>query len=101
MELDVRETTRHNPKYRRGPGEIIIVNHDGRGRWDPLSDAKGDIFNLVQRLNPGLDFIGAKRTLRQFAGLSPEQVAELLQLTRRTFDRDWRYARAFLHSALE
>jgi RNA polymerase sigma factor (TIGR02999 family) len=39
--------------------------------------------------------------LRWFAGLSPEQVAELLQLTRRTVDRDWRYARAFLHSALE
>jgi len=39
--------------------------------------------------------------LRWFAGLSPEQVAELLGLTRRTIDRDWRYARAFLLSALE
>jgi len=38
--------------------------------------------------------------LRYFAGLSAEQVAELLQLTRRTVDRDWRYARAFLHAAL-
>lgn len=39
--------------------------------------------------------------LRYFAGLSPEQVAEVLNLTRRTIDRDWRYARAFLHAALE
>jgi RNA polymerase sigma factor (TIGR02999 family) len=34
--------------------------------------------------------------LRYFAGLSLEQVAQTLQLTRRTIDRDWRFARAFL-----
>jgi len=39
--------------------------------------------------------------LRYFAGLPAERIAELLQLTRRTVDRDWRYARAFLHAALE
>ena len=38
--------------------------------------------------------------LRYFAGLSAERVGELLGLTRRTVDRDWRYARAFLHAAL-
>ena len=39
--------------------------------------------------------------LRWFAGLDPEQVATVLQVTRRTVDRDWRYARAFLHATLE
>jgi len=34
--------------------------------------------------------------LRYFAGLSLEQVADSLQLTRRTIDRDWCFARAFL-----
>jgi RNA polymerase sigma factor (TIGR02999 family) len=38
--------------------------------------------------------------LRYFAGLSLEQVAETLDLTRRTIDRDWRFARAFLHDQL-
>lgn len=38
--------------------------------------------------------------LRYFAGLSLEQVAETLGLTRRTIDRDWRFARAFLHEQL-
>jgi RNA polymerase sigma factor (TIGR02999 family) len=38
--------------------------------------------------------------LRYFAGLSLEQIAELLGLTRRTIDRDWRFARAFLHDQL-
>ena len=34
--------------------------------------------------------------LRYFTGLSLEQVAETLQLARRTVDRDWCFARAFL-----
>ena len=39
--------------------------------------------------------------LRYFAGLSPEQIAELLKVTRRTVDRDWRFASAFLHAAID
>lgn len=39
--------------------------------------------------------------LRYFAGLSAEQAAVLLQVTRRTVDRDWRYASAFLRAAVE
>jgi RNA polymerase sigma factor (TIGR02999 family) len=38
--------------------------------------------------------------LRYFAGLSLERIAELLEVTRRTIDRDWRFARAFLHDQL-
>ena len=39
--------------------------------------------------------------LRYFAGLSLEQVAETLGLARRTIDRDWRFARAFIKSHLD
>lgn len=35
-----------------------------------------------------------------FAGLTQEQVAEVLGLNRRTIGRDWRFARAFLKSEL-
>ena len=34
--------------------------------------------------------------LHYFAGLDLQQVADTLQIARRTADRDWRYARAFL-----
>jgi len=37
--LDRGESTRAAPKNRRGPGEIIIVNHRGHGCWDPQSTA--------------------------------------------------------------
>jgi hypothetical protein len=69
--LDRAESTCRSLKYRRGGGEIVIVNHDGRGWWDPLSEAKGDIFSLVQHLDPGLNFGEARRVLRGFVGIAP------------------------------
>ncbi len=39
--------------------------------------------------------------LHYFAGLSMERVAELLGVARRTVDRDWQYARAFLAAHAE
>ena len=67
--LDRKESTRLSLKYRRGKGEILIVSHAGRGWWDPTSDAKGDVFGLVQRLEPGLTFGHVRKRLREFAGL--------------------------------
>ena len=36
-----------------------------------MSEAKGDVFGLVQRLEPGLSFGHVRKRLREFAGLSP------------------------------
>jgi hypothetical protein len=69
--LDRKESTKLSLKYRRGKGEILIVSHGGRGWWDPTSDAKGDVFSLVQRLEPGVNFGHVRRRLREFAGLKP------------------------------
>jgi len=69
--LDARESTRNALKYRRGAGEIIIVNHDGRGWWDPTGSAKSDVFNLVQHLDPSLNFGDVRRLLRGFVGIAP------------------------------
>jgi len=69
--LDARESTRSALKYRRGAGEIIIVNHDGRGWWDATGSAKGDVFNLVQHLDPSLNFGQVRRLLRGFVGIAP------------------------------
>jgi len=83
--LDRVQSTRRSLKYRRGDGEIVIVNHDGHGWWDPLSDRKGDIFTLVQHLDPGLSFGEARRLLRGFVGIAPA-FPEALH-TRRTASR--------------
>ena len=80
--LDRAESSRASLKYRRGEGEILIVNHGGRGWWDPLSEAKGDIFNLARHLEPGLTFPEARRMLCAFVGIAPAY-PEVLR-TRRT-----------------
>ena len=69
--LDERESSRANMKYRRGEGEIVIVNHDGHGWWDPGSTAKGDVFKLAQHLDPRLNFGQVRRQLRELSGISP------------------------------
>jgi Toprim-like/Protein of unknown function (DUF3991) len=68
--LDVRESTRRALKYRRGKGEVLIITHDGRGWWDPLSQAKGDIFDLVQYLDRGLNFGQVRQVFRRFVGVA-------------------------------
>jgi hypothetical protein len=49
----------------------LIVSHGGKGWWDPTSEAKGDVFGLVQQLEPGINFGHVRKRLRKFAGLSP------------------------------
>ena len=70
-QLDKRESTRRCLKYRRSAGEILLVTHEGRGWWDPGSTAKGDVFSLVQHLEPGLNLGQVRKVLRPLAGLSP------------------------------
>ena len=69
--LDMRQSTRRALKYRRGRGEILIINHDGRGWWDPLSQAKGDIFDLVQHLDSSLNFSQVRLVLWRLLGQAP------------------------------
>ena len=70
-QLDKAESTRDCLKYRRGKGEIIIVNHGGHGWWDAGGAAKGDVFGLVQHLRPELNFGHARKLLREMIGLQP------------------------------
>jgi hypothetical protein len=70
--LDRKESTRKALKYRSDRGEIIIVNHDGHGWWDPCNpNAKGDVLHLVQRLTPSAGFEEARLRLRELAGIFP------------------------------
>jgi len=69
--LDPRESTRRALKYRRDEGEVLIITHEGRGWWDPQSTAKGDVFTLVQHLDPSLNFGHVRQVLRRFVGIAP------------------------------
>ncbi|WP_199500207.1 DUF3991 and toprim domain-containing protein [Methylovirgula sp. 4M-Z18] len=64
--IDRKESTRRAVKYRRG-GEIVIVIHAGRGWFNPLSDAKGDVFSLLAHLE-GLSFVAALERIASLVG---------------------------------
>ncbi|NDW07627.1 DUF3991 and toprim domain-containing protein [Jiella pacifica] len=71
--VDSKESTRKAIKYRRGD-DIIIVIHDGQGWFDPLSDAKGDVFSLVEHLD-GLPFAAALYVVADLIGFRPSKLA--------------------------
>jgi len=73
--LDRADSTRRCLKYRRGAGEVLIVNHEGQGWWDPMSQAKGDVFTLAQHLEPGLNFGQVRKLLRGMVGMAPSYPA--------------------------
>lgn len=64
--IDLKESTRRAVKHRRG-SDIIIVIHEGRGWFDPLSDAKGDVFSLIQHLD-GVAFTDVLVRAAELAG---------------------------------
>lgn len=67
--IDLKESTRNAVKYRRGD-DIIILIHDGKGWFDPLSDAKGDVYSLVQHLD-GCDFLESFVQVASLVGFEP------------------------------
>jgi hypothetical protein len=71
--VDVKESTRRAIKYRRD-SSIVIVIHNGRGWFDPLSTAKGDVFSLAEHL--GADgFVEACGRVAGVAGFVPSAPA--------------------------
>lgn len=67
--VDLKESTRRAIKYRRDTN-IIIVIHEGRGWFDPLSPAKGDVFSLAEHL--GADgFVEACDRVADVVGFVP------------------------------
>lgn len=72
--VDLRESTPRAIKYRRGEGEIIVVIHQGRGWFDPTSDAKGDVLSLAQRLGSP-DFASAAKAVADLVGFEPSAPA--------------------------
>lgn len=69
--IDLKESTRKAVKYRRGD-DVIIVIHDGKGWFDALSDAKGDVFSLVAHLD-GVGFTEVLQRVSDLVGFAPRE----------------------------
>ena len=69
--IDLKQSTRKAVKYRRSD-DIVIVIHEGRGWFDPLSDAKGDVFSLVEHLKR-IPFVEVLDHVASLVGFVPKE----------------------------
>lgn len=101
MRSVIVDTARERLARRRG-GEHRTVTLDSEIA-DPATDAVDEILRLHDALD-GLAQHDARLVsvveLRYFAGLTEEQIAELLGVTERTVRRDWQKARLLLAESL-
>jgi hypothetical protein len=70
--MDRKESSKGAVKYRRGVGEIVIVTHHGKGWFDPMSDAKGDVFGLSKHLG-SFGFVEALERVGELVGFVAAQ----------------------------
>jgi RNA polymerase sigma factor (TIGR02999 family) len=100
------EAARRKASLKRG-GELKRVDlasiEDGEGGSGPAAPDRDDLLDLDE----ALDALAAESPekaeivkLRYFAGLSEVEVAECLGISRRTADRHWAFARAWLYRRL-
>lgn len=96
------DRARHRLSFRAGGDQQAVA------LTDPAADAVAIEPELALMLDRALDELAAANPraaqvveLHYFAGLGLEQVAQLLGVVRRTVDRDWRQARAYLLSQVE
>jgi len=94
------ETARRKGRARHG-GDRRRVDLDqlsvaGEGPAEDLL-ALDDALNRLEAEEPA---VAAVVKLRYFAGLTADQAAEVLKISKRTADRHWAYAKAWLFEAL-
>ena len=78
---------------------VTLTGTDDRLAIDSAEQALA-LDEALKRLEDADERAARVVELRYFAGLTPEQIAEALGVTRRTVDRDWRFARAFLKTEI-
>ena len=86
----------------KGGGDWIRVTISGGDEEYALESAERvlELEEAITRLEAVDERAARVVELRYFAGFTLEQVAETMTLARRTVDRDWRFARAFLQSEM-
>jgi RNA polymerase sigma factor (TIGR02999 family) len=97
----LNDRARNRLRLRAGGGwaSVTLDSEDARLAIDSAEEALAveDALIALEQTNPRAARVVE---LRYLAGLSLEQTADALGLSRPTIDRDWRFARAFLHARL-
>ncbi len=91
---------RHRGRTKRGGGVELVAFDEA---WQAAVERPEELLALDEALKR-LAEVDAERAqlveLRFFAGLTHEEIAELLEMSLSSVERRWRLARAFLHDAM-
>jgi RNA polymerase sigma factor (TIGR02999 family) len=86
---------------KRGGGQVPVDWEVVQPSVEAAADEVLALDAALQRLEGVEPQLARVVELRFFAGLSLEEVAEVMGRSTRSVDRDWRKARAFLHQAVQ
>jgi RNA polymerase sigma factor (TIGR02999 family) len=95
------EKARQKLGPRRGGGRIPVCLEDAHNVVDPRADEILLIHDALAALAAESPIKAELVKLRYFGGLSHQEAAQLLGLSRATADRYWTYAKAFLFAAFQ
>ena len=97
----VIEFARRKAAAKRGGGTPAVQLSDSDAETPANAETIISLHEALEELTELDERLARIVELRFFGGLSVEEVAGVLGVSERTVKRDWRKARAFLHSILE
>jgi RNA polymerase sigma factor (TIGR02999 family) len=95
------EKARQKLGPRRGGGRVPVRLDDGHDVVDPRADEILLVHGALETLASESPVKAELVKLRYFGGLSHQEAAKSLGLSRATADRYWSYAKAYLFAALQ
>lgn len=90
---------RQRLREKRGAG-VVKVNIDDVDIAELTATQVVGLDEALRQLESSDPRAGQLVTLHYFAGLPLSKISELLGVTERTLNRDWRFARAYLHDLI-
>jgi RNA polymerase sigma factor (TIGR02999 family) len=99
----ITDRARHRLAQKSGGGwlKVTLTGHGDEAETDELALDVLVLDEAIDKLAQEDKRAAEVVELRFFAGLSVEQIADSMQINRRTITRDWNFARAYLRAMLE
>ena len=91
------EKARHKQRSKRGAGRQRVGLEDATLAIEGPSEDVIAVDEALTKLGREDKIVADLVKMRYFAGLNLDQIAKILGISRRTADRYWAYARAWLH----
>ena len=100
MRLVLVDAARKRTSQKRGGGKAPETLDEAHGASDRLAEELLDLDEALSQLGEQHGRAARVVECRYFAGMTVDETAEALAISKRTVERDWTLARSWLHSRL-